>query len=171
LKDELDTNQIYSSSGKIITSIDKALDKIVAGVSVITTTWENTPYGMTASWYARASNDPYMVSLSVWKKNFTHDMILRSRSFVINVLDDSKKDIALFFGKSSGRDINKFEKIPFELGMKGGPILYEHAIAFIESEVVGTIRAGDHTLFLGQVLQGAVFKDISPKVFARKDFM
>ena len=160
----------YSRTGKVITPLDKALDKIVNGVAIITTSLGKTPYGMTAAWFTRASNEPYLVTVSVWKKNFTHENIQKSRIYAINILDESKKDLAVHFGRQSGRDVNKFKQIVYRNGKSGSPILYMDAMAYVDCQVVKTLEAGDHTIFLGQVLQAETISPHNHLVYNRKDF-
>jgi len=160
----------YSRSGKIITQLDNALDKITHGVAIITTSWKNKPYGMAAAWFTRASNEPYLISVSVWTKNFTHENIEKSRIYAVNILGETKKDLAIHFGRQSGRDVNKFELIAYRTGKSGSPILYRDAIAYVDCQVVDAFEAGDHTIFLGKVLQAEIICDQDPLIYRRKDY-
>lgn len=160
----------YSRSGKVITALDNALDRIVHGVAIITTAFNNRPYGMAAAWFTRASNEPYLVAVSVWKKNFTHQKIQESRIFAINILEEGKKDLAVHFGQQSGRDVNKFKQIGYRTGKSDSPILCRDIVAYVDCQVVNTLDAEDHTIFLGKVIQAEIVSPNDPLIFNRKDF-
>jgi len=146
------------------------LDGIVTGVTVITTSVDQKPYGMTATWVARASNRPFMVSVSIWHQNFTHDLIVARRSLGLNILAVGARDLALVFGRQSGREVDKFKNLSFRISAHGNPILIEHTVAFLDCRVETSVTAGDHTLFLTEVLDGCALTDERPLVFQRRDF-
>ncbi len=160
----------YSRTGKTITPLDKALDKISHGVAAITTYWDEKPYGMAAAWFTRASNEPYLMTVSVWQENFTHDVFLKSHVFAANILGENKQKLAIHFGRQSGRDIDKFSHITYRTEVTGSPILYKDAIAYMDCRIVDTLKAGDHTIFLGQILQAAILNEDNPLIYNRKDY-
>jgi flavin reductase (DIM6/NTAB) family NADH-FMN oxidoreductase RutF len=160
----------FSRTGKQINATDMALDRLVSGVAIVTTCYERMPYGMTAAWFARASNEPYMVTVSVWGKNFTHEKMILSRNYAINILDEHSKDLAVHFGRQSGRDVDKFANIPYRLGESGAPILFKDCLAYIDCRMVDSMKAGDHTIFLGHVLRAEILVQHDSLVYNRKDF-
>lgn len=160
----------YSSSGKLITPHDKALDKITCGVAVITTHWNEKPCGMTAAWFMRSSNEPCLMTVSVWNENFTHDILLESKIFATNILGESHRELAIHFGRQSGRDIDKFKDVRYRTEKSGSPILYKEAIAYMDCRTVNTMNAGDHTIFLGEILQAAILSEEVPLIYHRQDY-
>ena len=162
----------YSGRGKKITELGRVLDRIVHGLAVITTLSENKPYGMTASWFSRVSNCPYMVSVSIWKENYTYQKILQSRVYAINILNGSGKALALHFGHRSGRTFDKFVGISYRRAESGSPIIIEDVNAYIDCSLVDVMDAGDHTIFLGKVLKAEMIKSCEePLIYHREDFI
>jgi flavin reductase (DIM6/NTAB) family NADH-FMN oxidoreductase RutF len=51
----------------------------------------------------------------------------------------------------------------------GAPIL-DDVYAYLECKMLSGVRAGDHTIFVGEVLDSKVFKDKVPLEFRSKDF-
>ena len=160
----------YTRSGKLITPIDRALDKITCGVAVITTHWDEKPYGMTAAWFTRSANEPYLMTVSVWNENFSHDILLKSKIFAVNILGENQQELAIHFGRQSGRDIDKFTGIRYRTEKSGSPILYKDAVAYMDCRTVNSMNAGDHTIFLGKILQAAVLRQEVPLIYDRKDY-
>ncbi len=160
----------YTRTGKIITPQDRALDKITLGVHVITTQWQDKPYGMTAAWVTRCSNEPYLVAVNVWEQNFSHDMFKKSGVYAINVLSQGQEELAIHFGRQSGRDIDKFKDVFWRPAESGSPILYQDALAYIDCRVADSLKVGDHTLFVGQVIKAEILKKLEPLVYDRRSY-
>jgi ferric-chelate reductase [NAD(P)H] len=84
---------------------------------------------------------------------------MNSRVFAAMVLDENVQMVFLGpFGFRSGRDINKFGKAAFKIGVTGAPIVTENTLSMIEAEVIDNIDLGTHTIFVGDVLNSEVLK-------------
>jgi flavin reductase (DIM6/NTAB) family NADH-FMN oxidoreductase RutF len=141
--------------GREITDIDRAFDVLVRGVVVITTRWDEKLNGMSAAWVSRASEQPFLAMVSVYRENFSHDLIRKSRIYAINYLTEGQQHLAIHFGKQSGRNVDKFEKVPYFIDKTGAPILKE-CLAYLDCKVIDELDSGDHTIFLGEILSGKV---------------
>ncbi len=103
------------------------------------------------------TSDPPQFAVSINKDNLTADYVKENGAFCISILHDKvDPDIIKTFGFKSGRDTNKFEKVDFELGKSGAPIVKEHVAAFIECKVVQEIEVDTHILFIGKALNADV---------------
>lgn len=148
----------------------KVLDKIVTGVSVVTTSVDGVPFGMTASWVARISNNPFMISMSIAHKNYTHDKI-KERNFVgLNVMSLDAKDTVIHFGTKSGENINKFEGIDIKYSFYENPMITNGVIAYLDCKIIQQFVAGDHTLFLAEVIDGNLGENSSPMAYYNKKY-
>ena len=159
----------YTRAGRKVTVSDKVIDKIMKGVSVVTTKAGDKVNGMTASWFTRVSEDPVLVMISVWKENFSHALIREGGAFAINILADGQKEMGLHFGRQSGRDMDKFQGIEWEGKKTGSPILKD-CLGFMDCEVVGSLEAGDHTIFVGNVLEAGFRGKQEPLIYDRRDY-
>lgn len=143
---------------------------VATGVYVITVRSGEKINGMTAAWVTQVSFAPQLIAASIAPSRYTHELIEKSGYFCLNALPDGAFDVARHFGFKSGRKTDKFTGIAYRNAMKGSPIL-ESAYAFIECEVVSTIAAGDHNLFIGNVVDSALLKkDATPFLFRWQDF-
>ncbi|EYE87660.1 hypothetical protein Q428_12150 [Fervidicella metallireducens AeB] len=70
------------------------------------------------------------------------------------------------FGFKSGRDINKFTGVKYELSKKGVPYTTEYSGGWIEAEVIEKIDVETHTVFIGKVLDGEVLGEDEPLTYA-----
>jgi len=144
--------------GREITDIDRAFDVQVRGVMVLTTRWGEKLNGMSAAWISRAAEQPFLVMVSVYKENYSHDLIKKSRAFAVNYLKDGQQNLAIHFGKQSGRGVDKFLKVSYFMDQTGAPILKD-CLAYLDCRVLEELGSGDHTIFLGEVLSGRVLAE------------
>ena len=115
---------------------------------------------ITLAWATPVSIDPPMVAIAVAPQRFSHDLIDRSREFVVNVPGSHLLPAVWHCGTASGRDGDKFAgagltETPAEA--VDAPLVKE-CFAHLECRVVKAPRAGDHTLFVGEVVAASVEK-------------
>jgi flavin reductase (DIM6/NTAB) family NADH-FMN oxidoreductase RutF len=143
---------------------------VPTGISVITVKSEDKINGMTAAWVTQVSFKPAMIAVSIAPQRYTHDLIKKSGFFCVNALPATAMDIAKHFGFKSGRKTDKFKDMPYTHALKGSPVI-ESAYAYIECKVVHIYEAGDHSLFIGSVVDSAELKkDSTPLIFNWNDF-
>ena len=156
--------------GRAITDIDRAFNVHVRGVMVITTKMGQKLNGMSAAWVSRAAEQPFLVMASIYKENYSHDLIRKSRIFAVNYLKEGQQGLAIHFGKQSGRDVDKFMKVPYFTEKTGAPILRD-CLAFLDCRVVRKMDSGDHTIFLGETLSGRVLAPGRGLEYDLKDYL
>jgi flavin reductase (DIM6/NTAB) family NADH-FMN oxidoreductase RutF len=149
--------------------IDKTLSKITNGVYIITTKYADKINGMTAAWVSRVSFTPPLVSVSIGKARFSHDLIKKGGVFAVNILKEDQVEIGKHFGFQSGRKVDKFAAIQYDTKVTGSPILKD-TTGYIDCKVVSSFEAGDHTIFVGEVMDAFVDKDARPLVYRKEDF-
>jgi flavin reductase (DIM6/NTAB) family NADH-FMN oxidoreductase RutF len=149
---------------------DIAFTALVHGVYVITTASGTQVNGMTASWVSQVSLNPLLLMVSIAPSRYTHDLIKESEVFAVNVLTADQVDLGKRFGFASGRRVDKFAGLDFITAVTGSPILPQ-AYAYFDARLVGTFPAGDHTLFVGEVVAAKILHpEIQPLIFSKKDF-
>ncbi|MBZ0220690.1 MAG: flavin reductase family protein [Candidatus Methylomirabilis sp.] len=150
--------------------ISKAESLISHGVYVISTVYEGRANALTAAWVARASFVPPLVTVSVGKARFSHDMIRNSGIFAVNILGPEDISIGKHFGLKTGRKTDKFEGVKYETKATGAPVLIECA-AWLDCKVASSHDAGDHTLFIGEAVDAGVRRPgARPLIYERESF-
>ncbi len=109
---------------------------------------------MTAAWAGTVCSDPVMVSVSIRKERYSHDMIEESGEFVINL---TTRDLAYatdYCGVVSGRKEDKFKKMhltPLASRHISAPGIAESPVC-LECKVEQILRLGSHDMFVARVL-------------------
>ncbi len=127
----------------------RVLGRFATGVTVVTTrTSEGRPHGLTANAFMSVSLDPPLVVVAVDKNADSHPHLRQSGIYCVNILREEHKPIS---DKFASKVPDKFEGVPHLTKHTGAPVL-EDALAWVECRVVQEFNAGDHTLFLGEVV-------------------
>ncbi|RHW39379.1 flavin reductase [Lysinibacillus yapensis] len=123
-----------------------AMGKFATGVTVVTTKHEDEAFGMTANAFMSVSLDPKLVVVSIGHKARFLPKLQNSKKFAVNILASHQKDYSMAFAGQLKDEIS----IEFE-ELAGLPVL-PGALAQVSCEVVSEHVEGDHTLFIGRVL-------------------
>jgi len=149
---------------------DIAFSALVHGVYVITTRLGDRVNGMTASWVSQVSLKPLLLMVSIAPPRYSHDLIRESGVFAINVLTREQVYLGKRFGYQSGRRVDKFAGLDYAQAATGSPILPQ-AQAYFDLKLVDTFPAGDHTLFVGEVVDAKILQpETQPLIFLKEDF-
>lgn len=143
---------------------------LVHGVYVITTRAGEKVNGMTAAWVSQVSLKPLLVMVAIAPPRYSHTLITEGGVFAINVLTAEQVELGKRFGFKSGRKIDKFAGLDYLTAATGAPILPQ-AYAYLDLKLVHTYAAGDHTIFVGEVVEAKILHPQShPLVFNKNDF-
>ncbi len=143
---------------------------LVHGVYVVTTRCGDRLNGMTAAWVSQVSLRPLLLMVSIAPTRYSHDLIMESRVFAINVLTSAQVDLGKRFGLQSGRKVDKFTGLDYITAATGSPILPQ-AQAYFDLNLLDTHSAGDHTLFVGEVLEAKILHpEEESQVFSYENF-
>jgi len=136
----------------------------VSGVSVVATKMSDGRLcGLTANAIASVSLDPPLVLVCVEHDADSHECIRSAGIFSINVLYSDQERIARRF--ATWEIDTKFEGLAFREEVTGAPIL-DGALAWVDCRVHTEYPAGDHTIFVGEVVAGDA-REGSPLLYYR----
>ena len=138
-----------------MSEISELFHRLTAGVYVVGVTDGAKRDAFTAAWVMQASFDPLLLALSINPGNASYQLLQTGGGFTISVLKEGQLDLARRFGTRSGRDEDKLAGVPWRPGRSGAPIL-EAALAYFDCKLAGRMRAGDHELVLGHVIDGKI---------------
>jgi flavin reductase (DIM6/NTAB) family NADH-FMN oxidoreductase RutF len=145
------------------------ISSIVNGVSVVTSKSGGIVNGLSVAWMSQVSVNPPLVMVAIGHSKYTHELIEKSNAFAVNILSGQQMDLAKHFGLQSGRKANKFKNVEYEIKNTGSPILKD-CLAYLDCKLYKSLTAGDHTIFIGEVLDAGVKNEKSPLIFNTKDY-
>ena len=99
------------------------------------------------------------MTVGVKADSAAHVIIKESGAFALNVLGKGQDGMAFAFFKSLERDGDTIGGEPFSYGKSGAPFL-QNAAAHLGCSLVGTLEEGDHSVFLGRVVEAVVRAEI-----------
>ena len=149
----------------------RVLWKMPSGLYVIgSTDGGNRRNGMTANWVTQVSFDPKWIGVGVERSALTHELIEAGGCFALSLIDQEDRAIVRKFTKPVDVDLDAKTLNGFAYVEKvtGAPILAQ-AAAFIDCEIRERLAAGNHTFFVGEVVDAGFFKDEETAVLRMED--
>ncbi len=145
----------------------KALTFCSYGLYVVSSHKGDKLNGQIANTVFQVAAEPPMIAVSINKKNLTHEYIKESKVFTASILStEAPMTFIGHWGFKSGRDIDKFNDAKFKIGKTGAPIVLDYTLAYLEAEVVSSIDASTHTVFIGKLVDAVALKDGEPMTYA-----
>lgn len=143
----------------------QAMGHFASGVTVVTTEHAGDFYGMTVSSFASLSLKPPLILICVDMTVPTHAAIKTSSRFVVNILGERQEHLSRRFA-TSGDD--KFKGVAWHTGQLGLPVL-DQALAVIECRLHTILDGGDHTIFIGEVIDAEIHEG-APLLYYRRGY-
>lgn len=135
----------------------KAMFKLTYGLFILTAKEGQKDNGCIINTVTQVTMEPNRITVAVNKKNYTHDMIMRTGLFNVSVLtEQSKFSTYKHWGFQSGADTDKCESIVYKRSGNGLIYIAEECNAFLSAKVVSSIDLGTHTLFIADVTEAEV---------------
>ena len=112
------------------------------------------PNVLTVGWTGIVCTRPPMTYISVRPERFSHDIILNSGEFVINLTTSAMVKQVDFCGVKSGKDTDKFTACGFHIvqASKVSVPLIDECPVSLECKVTESKLLGSHTMFLAEIV-------------------
>jgi len=157
-------------------SYREVLTRFATGVTVVTTVEDGPdgaqPWGTTVNSFTGISLEPPLVMVAIGRERSIHPIIERTGRFGVNILgEDSQALSDCFAGAPSSLPREAFCNADYALGEAGLPVL-ESAIAYLSCDVTQVIEAGDHTIYLGLVIETGCRDEVGwPLLYFRRRYL
>ncbi|MCI0140552.1 flavin reductase family protein [Arthrobacter bambusae] len=120
-----------------------SLGRFATGVAIVTFDGVSKRHGITVNSFTSVSMEPPLVLVSIARNTKAHDE-LAGRPFTVNILGAEQKQLALHFAGRPGPE-------PHWVEGDIAPRL-SNVLAYFECTPWAAYDGGDHTLYLGQVV-------------------
>ena len=133
-----------------------ALRAINYGLYVLTASDGDEYAAAGVNWLSQASFEPPLVMVGIKADSDSHPIIERTGAFAVNVLGEEQLDVGKAFFRTTTVEGDTLNGFRFERGPQtGAPLLVDLAYWF-ECRVTDTVRRGDHTVFVAEVVDAGV---------------
>ncbi|MFQ5596481.1 MAG: flavin reductase family protein [Nitrospiria bacterium] len=114
----------------------------------------------TINWVTQSAFEPPLIVAGVKADSGAHGVIKEAGVFALNILGKGQASTAYAFFKPSVKKDGKINGEAVRFGTTGAPIL-ENAPAYLECKLVERIEKGDHSIFIGEVVDAGFKNPIS----------
>ena len=149
---------------------DERTNQFVTNVGLITS---NGPYGhniMSAEWTHHISYEPGLIAVCIRPDDATHENIEKTNEFGVNLAASEQNVVASISGGNTGKKVDKISILK-ELGVKFfkakkiNALMVEGAAMNAECKLAKEMPLGDHTMFVGEVVEAYPVKGKAPLVY------
>ena len=141
----------------------KALGRVASGLFVVTAKCEDKEDAVLASWVNQCAFDPPAVTIALATLRQASLLVEGAGAFIVNVLPKDDTALLKYFSRPP-EDI--FKGVMTRKGLEDIRILID-AVAYLECEVVQSMQAGDHVLYVGEIVGGKTLKGGDPYIHVR----
>lgn len=121
-----------------------------AGVAVLTVDVEGERIGLTVGSVVSLSLEPPLVGVAVSRQAAMHELLRRAGAFALSLLAGDQEAVAQHFARGVP-PFAHWHGIRTREGARGAPLV-EGALGWLECRLAGEHEAGDHSLFVGEVV-------------------
>ena len=121
-----------------------------SGVCIASASVDGNRIGVTIGSLVSLSLDPPLVGISIGRDIAAHELLRTAGAFAVSILRGDQADVAAHFARGTP-PIVLWERVPTRIGVTGAPLVVD-ALGWIECRIWAEYVAGDHTLFVGEVV-------------------
>jgi len=127
---------------------------------------------MTVAWIIPVSAKPPLLAMSIRPERYSYNLIVESGEFVVNVPSFDLASKVLFCGRRSGREHDKFKatSLHTQKALKVRVPAIKECAGHLECRVVSTVKVGDHTLIIGEIIKAYAKKGCFDQIYDIKKF-
>jgi flavin reductase (DIM6/NTAB) family NADH-FMN oxidoreductase RutF len=128
-----------------------AMGQHVSSVCVITACHEGQRYGLTATAVSSVCASPPRLLVCVNKSGISHEKMIASNSFCVNVLSEAQDTVAKSFAGMLGKGHDRFSVGAWHTLATGAPVLVGAAASF-DCRIAEVIDQFSHSILIGEVI-------------------
>jgi flavin reductase (DIM6/NTAB) family NADH-FMN oxidoreductase RutF len=146
----------------------QAMRRAAAPVAVVTVSAGDLKYALTIGSLVSLSLESALVGVSIGHASQSHTPLREAGRFAASLLAGEQQALAQHFARSVP-PIALWEGIALRESALPEPLL-AGAVAWLECDVVAEHEAGDHTIFVAEVLSVELGRDVPGLVYVRGEY-
>ena len=121
-----------------------------SAVTVVTSSLDaGELFGLTVTAFTSVSLNPPLVLICIRNESTAKDLFIKANRYCVNILSEEQQAISEKF--SLAGEAGRFLDLDFYIGKGGSPII-RGCIGYIDCKIIEALSEGDHTIFVGEVL-------------------
>jgi 3-hydroxy-9,10-secoandrosta-1,3,5(10)-triene-9,17-dione monooxygenase reductase component len=146
-----------------------ALAAWASGVSVVTAADGELVYGLTVSSFSSLSLDPPLVLVCLANSNRLPAMIAEAGAFGVSILDRKQEQASNLFASRGREPSSDLTALGCRRTESGAPVV-DGAMGWLSCSLQDSIEQGDHTIFVGRVLEASANPEGEPLLYFRRAY-
>ena len=146
-----------------------AMRQWATGVTIVTSLYQGEMHGMTVSSFTSISLIPPLILVSLELNSRTYELVRQSGVFAVTILADYQEEISDRFAGRETERLNRFEGLETFTLATGAPLL-ANGLACFDCLVVSEYEAGDHMIFIGDVIAAQTGQEHPPLIYYDRDY-
>lgn len=129
-----------------------AMANLSTGIYVLTVNDSAHCHGMSSSWVVQVSGEPPLFMAAVDNQHFSRGMLASTGAFGFNIVGRRGKELEDYFYSARSRKPDNLEGLAYELSPTLKVPWLDLAMISIEARVIDGHVAGDHTMFIAEMV-------------------
>lgn len=113
----------------------------------------------TANWLMQCSFEPALVALAVENDGRSISMMRASGVFAVSLYSAAQRKQAGRLARPAARAPEKLQEMQYRDGTATGAPVLTGTIGYLECRIIAEQPSGDHTLFVGEVVEAEVLEE------------
>lgn len=139
-----------------------------SGVTLVTMRAGEETHGLTVSGFVGLSLNPPLVMISIGRELQSRTFLDQGRCFAVNFLREDQRELADRFAGRLG-EVDRFADVLTRSEVTGAPIV-EDCLAWLDCRLVDQHLAGDHIIYIGEVVASGVNESDKPLMYWNGDY-
>ncbi len=129
-----------------------------------------SPRGATIGSFTSLALDPPLISFNVTHGTRLHATLTVADQFAVHLLAFDQSEMAAHFADPELESEAQFARYEVARAGAGAPPIIEGTLAVLRCRIDRTFEAGDHTVFVGRVVEAMSERDAPPLVYHRQSY-
>jgi flavin reductase (DIM6/NTAB) family NADH-FMN oxidoreductase RutF len=140
------------------------------GVMVLTIRDGENFHAVTVNSVTSVSLEPILLLVCLEKNARSHELLQHAKTFALMILSDVQAELGKRFAYDRAARNTPREQAATRLSERG-ELLFEETLAFCECQVVAEYEGGDHTIFMGEVVNAGLESSSDPLIYFESQWL
>ncbi len=142
----------------------QVMRRYATGVMVLTVRDGNDFHAVTVNSVTSVSLEPIQLLVCLEKNARSHELMQQTKTFALSILSNAQIELGKKFAYDRVARNEPREQSAYFISPRG-ELLFENSLGYFECRVVAEYAGGDHTIFLGEVVNAEPGAEDDPLIY------